>query len=175
MFLDRLSGHPTPSASPAPSQRSYSPAPRRQLSSGLSRSSLERPVNRRTSSLNSLVSRANSSTGSLPGTARLTNGSSLRQSTVVPPNVDDPVDVLEKIVGVPLEREGGDDGEEQEATERPNELLEDIEFGGLSLQAFVQTSPATKPEEGKSKELESVQSVEECEYVRLHAEYRKQC
>ena len=164
MFLDRFSAHPTPSASPAPSQRSYSPAPRRpgQLSSGLSRPSL----NPRSSSLTSLVSRANSSTGSLPGTGRLTNGSALKQSTAAPPDVDDSLDVLQRIVGVSFQKDI-EDGEGVDVKERPDELIEDIDFRGLSLQDYVQFSKETKPSLESDGLSEDFQSVEECEYVCL--------
>ena len=164
MFLDRFSAHPSPAASPAPSQRSYSPRRPGQLSSAISRSAL----NPRSSSLTSLVSRANSSSGSLPGSARLTNGSSLRQSTAAPPHVDDPLQVLERIVGVTLK--GKDEEEERaESLDRPQELIESIDFGGLSLQDFVRSvgELSTRLEEGAR--MEEVQSVEECEYVRLDA------
>jgi vacuolar protein sorting-associated protein 52 len=168
MFLDRFSGHPTPSASPVPSQRSYSPAPRRpnNLPPNLSRPSL----NPRSSSLGSLVSgRANSSSNSLPGTNRLPNGSSLKQSSIPPPDVEDPVVLLEKIVGSTLRRE--DDTENQIVVERPDELVEDVDFRSLSLKDFLHEAG----EESDTQDemiTESVQSVEECEYVGLGLVFR---
>lgn len=165
MFLDRFSNHPTPSASPAPSQRSYSPAPRRPgpLGSGLSRPSLQP----RSSSLTSLVSRANSSIGSLPGIARLPNGSGLKQSTAAPPDVDDPFEVLEKIVGVSLQRSKEDGNDGASTIQKPDELLDDIDFGTLSLQDFVESRASNKSSIEVDGEMEDIQSVEECEYVHL--------
>ena len=115
------------------------------------------------------MSRANSSTGSLPGTVRLTNGSSLKQSTAAPPHVDDPVDVLEKIIGEPLKRSGGDDDGEEAILERPRELLEDVDFGGLGLQEFASSESKHESTMNVKATQESIQSVEECEYVHLCA------
>ncbi|KAI4148269.1 MAG: hypothetical protein LQ340_005154 [Diploschistes diacapsis] len=164
MFLDRFSNHPTPSASPAPSQRSYSPAPRRPgpLGSGLSRPSLQP----RSSSLTSLVSRANSSIGSLPGIARLPNGSGLKQSTAAPPDVDDPFEVLEKIVGVSLQRSKEDGNDGASTIQKPDELLDDIDFGTLSLQDFVESRASNKSSIEVDGEMEDIQSVEEYESER---------
>ncbi|KAK5018470.1 Vacuolar protein sorting-associated protein 52, partial [Cryomyces antarcticus] len=147
MWLDRFSGQSTPSTSPPPSHnRSYSPAPRR--SSHLAPSPLpHRPaVNPRGSSL-SLASNASSS--SIPTATRLPNGSSLKHqvSSSPPENVADPLRVLESIIGAPRKKDlttrNSTDGSVSLA--KPVEVVEDIDFGGLSLQEFINTrAPALR-------------------------------
>ena len=167
MFLDRFSALPGSSTSPATSQRSYSPAPRRpnHLASGLSRP----PLNPRSSSLTSLVSKANSSTNSLPGTSRLPIGSSLKQSMTAPPDAEAPILVLEKIVGASLHKYEESEEEQPHPIQRPEELIEDVDFDGLSLTEFAKTGFYNEDLEDLEDELdlERVQSAEECEYVRL--------
>ena len=165
MWLDRLSNHPTPSASPPMGpNRSFSPAPRRpsHLAPGLS----QRPGYSPRSSSLSVVSRANSSTGSLPAAARIPNGSTLKQEIIPPPNFDDPLQILEQVIGSPL-REGDDgsgEADEEESAERPPELVEDIAFEGLSLRDFANSSP--EPDENSYTAGQNF-SIEECEQVCL--------
>ncbi|KAG9231395.1 Sac2 family-domain-containing protein [Amylocarpus encephaloides] len=137
MWLDRLSGHSTPAATPSGSpppstRRAYSPAPRR--SSNLAPpSTAQRPgFNPRSSSL-SLTS--NDSTTSLLSFRR-PNGSTLKQSatTVDTPN---PLEVLNKLI-----HGGGQGLAATDTTEDNHESLEDFEleldFGGLSLREIVE-------------------------------------
>ena len=81
--------------------------------------------------------------------------------------MDDPVDVLEKIIGGSLKRSEGDNDGEEAVLERPSELLEDIDFGGLGLQEFASSESKNEPPLNAKAAQESIQSVEECEYVHL--------
>ena len=161
MWLDRLSNQPTPSGSPPMGpNRSFSPAPRRP--SHLAPGPSQRPGYSPRSSSLSLVSRANSSTSSLPAAGRIPNGSALKQEITPPPDLDDPLQILEQIIGSPLRKEddrsGGAEGEE--SVERPPELVEDIVFDGQSLQEFASSSP--EPEEDKNSTDQGF-SIVECE------------
>lgn len=136
MWLDRLSGHSTPASagSPPPSNRAYSPAPRRQSNLGPS-SALQRPgFNPRSSSL-SLIS--NDSTTSLLSSRR-PNGSNLKRTatTVDAPN---PLDVLDRIVG--------DDTLLAPKTLLEKEAVEDFEleldFDGLGLHEIAEDQSAS--------------------------------
>ncbi|KAL9615473.1 MAG: hypothetical protein Q9167_000151 [Letrouitia subvulpina] len=135
MWLDKLSGHSTPSVSPpSPHKWSYSPAPKRpsQLGPGVT----ARPgYGPRTSSLG-LGSRPNSSTASLQS-PRLPNGSSLRQQITLS-DVVDPLRTLESIVGKNLSPEdaGSSDADKGSSLEKPERLELDIDFNGLSLHDF---------------------------------------
>ena len=163
MWLDRFSNQPTPNGSPPPPQnRTSSPAPRRPnyLTPG---PALRPGFSPRSSSL-SLVSKANSSSTSLVGTARITNGSTLKQEITPSPNIPDPLDVLENIIGSQKGRvrAQADSVEEPAIVERPEELVADIDFNGLSLEELVKT--LDEPE-GIALQQYSAQPVEECEYV----------
>ena len=142
-------------------QRSYSPVPKRP--SHLAPSSRP-PYNPRSSSL-SLISRTNSSTSSLPGASRAPNGSTLKQQLTPPPFADDPLEVLEKIIGLPLPQAAGVNGEEND-NERPEELVADIDFEGLSLEEFASGIDRLNGSSKGAEKPRSAQSVEECEYVR---------
>ena len=69
------------------------------------------------------------------------NGSGLKNELAGSPAVDvpDPVDVLESILG-PLQQDEQTNGTHA-ASERPTELLEDIDFNGLSLEEFARADP----------------------------------
>jgi vacuolar protein sorting-associated protein 52 len=158
-MFDRL-GASTPSMG----QRSYSPAARRP--SPLAATS-RAPYNPRSSSL-SLPSRGNSSTESLPRPSREINGSALRREPMTVPNFEDPLQVLERIVGLPLPVEHTD--AEDEPVKKPTDLSEDIDLHGLSLEDFAARKPeATTPAKRYNY---SAESAEECEYV-LQAEIRE--
>lgn len=162
MFLDRFSNQVTPSASPPSAQRSQSPLPPRRpanLATNLSRPH----YNARSSSL-SLISRANSSTGSLPGGSRAVNGSTLRQEMTPPPYVQDPLNVLERIIGTPVTREALDDTADH-AIERPDTMVEDIDFSGLSLEDFANGASVRRDSIESEPRYYNAQSVEECMYV----------
>ncbi|KAL9600049.1 MAG: hypothetical protein Q9219_003419 [cf. Caloplaca sp. 3 TL-2023] len=138
MWLDRLSGTSTPSPSPPPIQkRAYSPAPSR--SNHLAPIAASRPsYGPRASSLG-IGSRFNSSTTSL-NSPRLPNGSSLRQQIVPPPDVPDPVDVLKDIFGKDSGKITNEHTNQHDSgkVQSPPDLVENVDFGGLSLHAFAE-------------------------------------
>lgn len=150
-WLDRFSGYSTPSGSPPPHNRSYSPAPKRPTHLGAPPALPTRPSYSPRSSSLSLGLSSNASTTSLPGTSRLPNGSALRQeiSAQTPPNVADPLTVLAGILG---DRENGINlsgaGVESGKTGKPAHLVEDIEFGDLSLQDFIEQGTKARPRDG---------------------------
>jgi hypothetical protein len=164
MWLDRFSAQSTPSGSPPPPlNRSYSPAPRRP--SHLAPLAVQtRPgFSPRSSSL-SLAS--NVSTSSLPGTSRPSNGSALRQSvtTNAPDGAADPLNVLQKILGAPLKpKEAGSLGGCSGSSDQ-SDIVADVDFGGLSLQEFVQANDG--PSTARSiVHTYSALSVEQCMFV----------
>lgn len=167
MWLDRFSAHSTPSATPPPQGRSYSPAPRRPYltpGAALPRSG----TNPRSASLLSLASSA-SSTTDLPA-ARIPNGSALRNQVYAAPpdNVPDPVQVLESIIGVPLKKKelepGDEDGEL--SINRPSELVEDVDFDGLSLEAFLEADGGDlQTRHPSNTHIHSAQPIDECTLV----------
>ncbi|ORY10040.1 Sac2 family protein [Clohesyomyces aquaticus] len=165
MWLDRFSAHSTPSGTPPPRGQSYSPAPRRPYQQAGPGPLPPRPgINPRSSSL-SLVSPASSST-SLPTTARLPNGAGRRRQGPggAPPNVPDPLKVLEAMLGGPPRkppRTGHEDAEEA-VPSKPEEVVTDVPFGGLSLLEFAAAEPDS-PELRPSSPVHtySAQSVEE--------------
>jgi hypothetical protein len=137
MWRDRISGQPT---SAGANSRNLSPLPRRS-SSQLSPS----PYNNRPglpprTSSTSLLATPNDSTASLPATARATNGSPLKQTSIQrprPANVPDPLDVLNEIIG----KESQTDKNAPHplsGLERPAQLVEAIHFDGLSLEDFLE-------------------------------------
>ena len=161
MWLDRFSANPPPTGSPPPQQRSFSPGPRRPnlLGHGVT----PRPgFSPRSSSLN-VSGKFNSSTTSL-NSARLPNGSGLKQQITPPPDSTDPLKVLEEIVGKPLHESDGEHEPSQNGArlERPAELAEDINFSGLGLQDFLQRE---ENEDVSESLVQTTQSAEECEYV----------
>ena len=155
--LDRLSSYSTPTGTP-PRQDSYSPAPRRGYPAPVQ--PLRPGLQPRSSSLTPLIS-PNASTTSLSSSARLPNGGPRRRPTGGA-NVPDPVHVLESIMGGPPRRlvtaNGGMEGHTQA---KPEEVEEDIDFGGLSLQDFVVESTRQR-QPSTSVHTYSAQSVEEC-------------
>jgi hypothetical protein len=159
MWLDRFSA---PSGTPPPQGRAYSPAPRRPYNpSGPGSLPLRPGLPSRTSSL-SLVS-PGSSTTSLPIGARGHNGADRRRQGVPPLNVPDPLQVLESILGASPRRALLGKGESSATTQpvKPVELVDNIDFGGLSLQEFAQESKL-HAQELAPVHTYSAQSVEEC-------------
>lgn len=147
--LDRLSAHPTPSGSPY--QRAPSPSPRRP---GLGALPQRPPYGPRSSSL-SLASTP--STTSLSGSARY-NGSALKNElySAPPEDLDDPLTVLRSILGdVPQQFKNAESN--LTTLTRPDSLVKDIEFGGLSLEAF-----AEQDEETEAVASREVKSAQEC-------------
>lgn len=160
--LDRFSAHSTPSGTPPPRRDSYSPAPRRPYPSGPGPLPPRPGLNPRSSSL-SLVSPASSST-SLPASARIPNGAGRRRPTGgAPPNVPDPLHVLESIMGGPPRKPVNLKGEAAIGTipNKPEEVVVDIDFGGLSLQDFA-AEAAPEIRHSHPVHTYSSQSVEEC-------------
>lgn len=151
MWLDRFSGHATPTQAPSQNHsRPYSPNSVRKQSHLASNAGAQRPggFSPRTSSLN-LVH--NDSTTSLLSNSRKTNGSNLRQSSSV---LDDsqPIEVLEKLLGA----EGLVAGKTTGDKGHTNEEEDEIDFNGFTLQdlakvALHDCTTTYKP-----------QSVEEC-------------
>ncbi|RPB08990.1 Vps52-domain-containing protein [Morchella conica CCBAS932] len=128
---------PARSSSPAPlypNNNSPSPLPGRRPGS--------RPqLAHRTSSL-SLSSSANASTTSLASSVRQqqqTFGLRRAATAPIPSGIRDPLDVLEGILGVQVKSGLEVDAGEDEAGREPDlEDLEDINFGTLSLEEFIQ-------------------------------------
>ncbi|RMZ70097.1 Vps52 Sac2 family [Pyrenophora seminiperda CCB06] len=139
---------------PPPRRDSYSPAPRRGYPAAPAQP--VRPgLTPRSSSLTLLLS-PNASSTSLASSARMPNGGPRRRPTA-PPNVPDPVHVLESIMGgPPRSLAATDGGAAGTILARPDEVDEDIDFGGLSLQAF-----AAEVKAPSSVHTYSAQSVEE--------------
>ncbi|KAF2870709.1 Sac2 family-domain-containing protein [Massariosphaeria phaeospora] len=154
--LDRFSAHTTPSSTPPPRRESYSPAPARRPYPAPGPGPLPpRPgLNPRSSSL-SLVSPAS--------TARIPNGADRRrQPGGAPPNVPDPLQVLEAIMGgLPRKPAAGKGGNTTGTLpERPEEVVEDIDFGGLSLHDFA-AADVPDMQQLSSVHTYSAQSVDE--------------
>lgn len=160
--LDRLSAYSTPSGTPPPRRDSYSPAPRRGYPPSGPGALPTRPgLVPRTSSL-SLIS-PTASTTSLPPSARVPNGGPRRRPTGgVPHNGPDPVKVLASIMGgLPRKPLVGSGEKDQAIPQKPEVMVEEIDFAGLSLQDFA----AAAPREHKptiSVHTHSAQSIEEC-------------
>ena len=116
----------------------------------------------RSSSLN-VSGKFNSSTTSL-NSVRLPNGSHLKQQITPPADSGDPLKVLEEIIGRPLQEIDREHVPLQNGhgSERPSELIEDVNFGGLGLLGFLQ-------DRGDDNSLDirddTVHTAEECEYV----------
>jgi hypothetical protein len=158
--LDRLSSYSTPAGMPPPRRDSHSPAPRRGYPAP---AQPVRPgLNPRSSSLTPLIS-PNASTASLPLSAHMPNGGLRRRQTGgIPPNVPDPIHVLESIMGGLPRNSSATNGEEvARISGKPDEVEEDIEFGELSLHDFVAVKTAER-QQPTSVHTYSTQSVEEC-------------
>ena len=152
MWKDRFSGHSTPSASPVPWNRSGSPAPQRRPSHLAPNGPPRRPgLPQRVTSWSGLT---NGSTDFLPPNARAPNASGLREqlsSTVVSGN-HDPLHALHEILGLKQEKISA-------ATLKESDFVEDVEFGGLSLQAFVESSTAERNAADPAKEIPFAQCM----------------
>ena len=161
--LDRFSGHSTPSGSPPPQNRSFSPAPRRpsHLGPGLAARTAHSP---RSSSLN-VSGKYSSSTASL-NSPRLPNGSGLKQQITPPADLTNPLKLLEELVGRPIPDEDEVPGEEgKDHLEKPTELVEDVDFGGLSIRDFLEDGDDGDSMGSLDRYDDNVQCAMECEYV----------
>jgi hypothetical protein len=160
--LDRLSSYSTPSGMPPSRRDSYSPAPRRGYPSSGPGPLPPRPgLVPRASSL-SLIS-PGASTTSLPSTARVPNGAPRRRATGgAPHHGPDPIQVLASIMGGLPRKPLVSSGERnKDFPQKPEAVLEDIDFGGLSLQDFAAQAPL-EHKRITSVHTYSAQSVEEC-------------
>ena len=144
MWLDRMSGHSTPSG-PQIDSRSNSPLPRRSTSrlSPYAQNSRPQP-SRPGSSLSNLLTPSDSTT-SLSATQRA-DDTTVKQfpAKARPSNVADPLDVLNDIIGKRKEKLAEAESPVPSSTLeiKPSQLVAEIDFGGLSLEEFV-----TKPDE----------------------------
>ncbi|KAL4911312.1 hypothetical protein BDW74DRAFT_164848 [Aspergillus multicolor] len=157
MWLDRIAGHSTP-------DRALSPIPQRS-SSHLSpnrpngRPGLSRPG----SSLSALVS-PNASTTSLPTVARVPEESTLKQNATGsrPSNVADPLKVLDGIIKKQNVVSKPENAAQEPGPVKPTQLVEDIDFGGLSLEDFLQ-----KPESNRTAKSDvNAQTIQQFEKER---------
>lgn len=159
--LDRLTANSTPSGTP-PCRDSYSPAPRRgYLASGPGALPPRPGLIPRTTSL-SLIS-PTASTTSLPATARVPNGGPRRRPTGGGPHHGpDPVQVLANIMGgLPRKSLASNGKRDLALPQKPEVIVEEIDFGGLSLQDFAAEAPR-QHQHNTSVHTYSAQSVEEC-------------
>ncbi|KGM91513.1 uncharacterized protein PADG_12371 [Paracoccidioides brasiliensis Pb18] len=186
MWLDRFSAHP-PAASGAstPSSRPYSPARRNPLLAAASSHPVHPAFSPRSSSL-SLATSPNVSTSSIPATLRQANGSSSlprqdgskldsmsqqqqqqqqRQQQQQQQQQQDPLEVLCNILG--KQQIAGDMqtvSVVKAAVAKPECLVEDIEFGELSLEEFVQQGKSGGDKTSKGRG--DVQTLEQYEKER---------
>lgn len=163
MWRDRISGQSSQSGA------NRNPSLPRRSSSQFSRGPYNnRPgLVSRTSSTSLLVS-PNDSTTSLPGTAKLPNGSTLRQTSAQrprPANVPDPLEILNGII----RRETQDAKDVPQVSvqpvEKPEELVECIHFNGLSLEEFVAAPDSTATRKTLGSEV-SAQTIRQFEQER---------
>lgn len=171
MWRDRISGQATPPQNRNPS------LPRRS-SSQLSRAPGAGPGpggpynNRpgggaRTSSTPLLLS-PNDSTASLPGTTPAPNGLGLRQASggqrTRPAVVPDPLEVLNGIIGKEQPQKDLPQLLDEQYT-RPDELVETIDFNGLSLEQFVNKSDPPPIRRSPSSDV-NAQTIQQFEQER---------
>ena len=161
--LDRFSGHSTPSGSPPPQTRSFSPAPRRpsHLGPGLA---ARPPHSPRSSSLN-VPGKYNSSTTSL-NSPRLPNALGLKQQVTPSADFTTPLKLLEEVIGRELPDE--DEGRREEGggqLEKPSELVEDVDFGGRSIHDFFEDEFDRDGMRKLDRYNGTAQCAMECEYV----------
>ncbi|KAJ5498019.1 Vps52/Sac2 [Penicillium expansum] len=164
MWRDRISVQSTPSGA---NSRNLSPLPQRSSSQLSSSPYNSRPgVTSRTSST-SLLATPNDSTASLPGTARATNGSPLKQTSIQrprPANVPDPLEVLNEIIG----KETQTDKHVPQLSsvpERPGQLVEAIRFDGLSLEDFLEKKDPAPRKKTRESDV-NAQTVQQFEQER---------
>ena len=180
MWLDRLTASgatPRASRESLVPTRPYSPSPRKSSQLALSQrtlSGLGLSANRSSASLDLS---ANTSTTSLAAPPRQSNGSAMRFEQKPPPDVADPVNVLRAILGKSI----GDAGAGGTSKIQSRQHAEDIDFGGLSLQEFVDREPPRRPsatghalelsaKENRQKYQDFHTSVLECDQVLRNVE-----
>ena len=146
-WLDRLA----PGSSPA--SRRGSPAPRNKPAPLPTRPGLDS----RTTTLSSLV-RSSSYSSSLI-TAGRTEGVASRHISEPSPGARNPLDVLGEILGKPVD-ETEEEGDDTENDLDIDKLEDDIDFGGLSLNEYLE-APASKQPSAQIT-VRSIQTAEEC-------------
>lgn len=153
--LERLSTNNTPQPS-LPSSRAYSPIPRRS-NLGPGRPSLYP----RDSTL-TLFSPSGSH-ASLPAAARLLPRTTSRAGP--PPEVEDPVTALERVLSNALNNVEGS-GKVENEIEKALTLNSDIDFGGFSLQEYVDHNISAHASEHVTPQYDQ-HSVEECMFPNI--------
>jgi hypothetical protein len=160
--LDRLTANSTPSGTRPPRRDSYSPAPSRGYPASGPGALPPRPglVPRNTSL--SLIS-PTASTTSLPSSARAPNGGPRRRPTGGGQHHGpDPVQVLANIMGgLPRKPLASNGKRDQALPQKPEVVISEIDFGGLSLQDFAAEAPR-QHHQNTPVHTYSAQSVEEC-------------
>lgn len=108
------------------------------------------------------------STSSLSSAARLPGSSSLKDqiSTSPPEEVEDPITVLERVLGVSVQKEQTKDVQDDapkvvERLDKPAGLSESLDIGQLSLQEFVEENEALQITAAELRSG-STQTIEEC-------------
>lgn len=137
MWLERFSGQSAQSSpGGSPNNRPYSPSPRKSFQLGPSTIPRRPGLPSRTTSLS--VASLSGSTDSLPVAARVPGASNLRRDLASSPaaDVQDPVDVLESILGPLSAKDHGAEKETTTSAAVSSALNDDIDFGTLSLDQF---------------------------------------
>lgn len=159
MWLERFSVQSRDSTpSPTPN-RTLSPAPRRSIQLGPSTLPRRPGIQPRSSSL-SLASVAGS-TESLPAAARVPNGSNLKNqlSNSTAGDGSDPLEVLEGIIGSLSDSRPSEDAfRDIDAVA----IAHDIDFGGLSLEAFA-NGQGECAKDGKEQDVQDIAVIQDFE------------
>jgi len=155
-WLDRLNINSAPGQSP-PVSRPYSPVP-------ASRNSLQLPATRSQQPIRpSLQTRSTSlnllSTISLPAAARVPSSLKHQLSQVPEVDVVDPFLALETILGISLKKPDVTLDALANIPAKPENLVDNIDFGDLSLQDFIEQNA---PRHAQRVSIHNVQSVAEC-------------
>lgn len=162
MWRDRISGQSTPTGA----NRNPS-LPRR--SSQLSPSPYgNRPGAPSRNSSTSLLLSPSDSTTSLQGTARPPNGLSLRQTSAQrsrPAVVPDPLEVLNGLIRKVKQQEKDVPQLLKQLESRPTELVETINFDGLSLEEFVAKADPTPARKATGSDI-NAQTIQQFEQER---------
>lgn len=146
---ERFSVQSTPSGSPPPQSRNYSPAPPRRPSHLAPSQHSSLGLNAGGSST-SLGLSSNASNTSLPRTSLAPNGSSLRHERAPATHVQDPLEVLRSILGIVEPATPQDvDGRKDRDYSAFVSGVKDIDFGGLSLHDYATSGEDTASVRGR--------------------------
>ncbi|KAF9885799.1 hypothetical protein FE257_012381 [Aspergillus nanangensis] len=167
MWLDRISGHSTPSSLPQhPDSRSNSPLPRRSSSRLSPYPQNSRPGSARQGSSLSVLLTPSDSTSSLAATARGENSTAFKSSATAsrPSDVADPLEVLNGILGKQRNNDTSADlmtpPYKASPIEKPVQLVEEIDFGGLSLDEFVSRKETPRRAASSGVDAQTIQQFE---------------